>query len=150
MSLDVYLNMPVYYDMPEKQGKIYIREDGENKEITQEEWDERFPDREPVLDMTMNSYEVYWANVTHNLAPMAVQSGLYKPLWRPDEIGINKAKQLISPLREGLTILQRNPAKFKEFNPDNGWGDYEGLVNFVTNYLQACEEFPEADVSIWR
>jgi hypothetical protein len=36
---------------------------------------------------------------------------------------------LIEPLKEGLHRLKSNPNKYKEFNPDNGWGDYEGWLN---------------------
>ena len=150
MSLDVYLRMPIYLDMPMKEGKIYIREDGQNKEITRKEWDERFPNREPVIDMSMDVTEIYSSNITHNLGRMAREAGVYKALWRPDENGITKANQLIEPLREGLTLLRADPNRFREFNPENGWGDYEGLYTFVAKYLDACEQYPEADVSVWR
>ena len=150
MSLDVYLNMPVYYDMPEKKGKIYIRDDGQTKEITREEWDKRFPNREPVLDMTMDSTEIYSANITHNLSKMAGEADVHKCMWRPDELEITKANQLIEPLRDGLAKLQTEPEHYKQFNPENGWGDYDGLVNFIAGYLRACEMYPEANVSVWR
>jgi hypothetical protein len=81
---------------------------------------------------------------------MANRAGIYKHLWRPEEIGIQKAKQLIEPLQAALTRLQANPQFFKCFNPSNGWGTYEGLVTFIKNYLQACKEYPEADVSVSR
>ena len=40
--------------------------------------------------------------------------------------------------------------KYEKFNPKNGWGSYEGLVNFVDNYLNACYEYPSAEVKISR
>ena len=42
---------------------------------------------------------IYSRNITHNMNKMADAVGLYKPLWRPDEIGITKAAQLVEPLR---------------------------------------------------
>ena len=33
----------------------------------------------------------YSANITHNLGKMAEEAGIYKHLWRPEEIGITKA-----------------------------------------------------------
>ncbi len=51
--------------------------------------------------------EVFSDNITHNLTEMADAVGLYKPLWRPDEIGITKANQLIGILAEGLQTLIR-------------------------------------------
>jgi hypothetical protein len=94
--------------------------------------------------------EVFWKNITHNLNEMAEEAGIYEHLWRPDEIGITKAKQLIEPLKAGLETLKADPERFKRFNPSNGWGDYEGLVEFVESYIQACSDHPDADVEVSR
>lgn len=93
---------------------------------------------------------VFDYNITHNLTAMADAAGIYCELWRPDEIGITTAGQLIEPLAAGLARLEAEPAKFREHNPDNGWGDYEGLVRFVREYLQACREYPEAVIGVSR
>jgi hypothetical protein len=93
---------------------------------------------------------VFDANITHNLNKMAEAAGIYKHLWRPDELGITKAKELIAPLTNGLGDLKSRPEAFKQYNPENGWGDYEGLVNFVSEYLAACEANPEAEIGISR
>ena len=93
---------------------------------------------------------VYEANITHNLGAMAKEAGIYQQLWRPDEIGVTKAAELIEPLRAGLTLLEGDEARFRKFNPSNGWGDYYGLVEFVRQYLAACESNPDADVRVSR
>lgn len=148
MSLDVYLTMKGVQN--QASSRIFIREDGQNKEITRAGWDERFPGREPVIVKRWDDGRVYTANITHNLNKMADEAGIYEYLWRPDEIGVKKAEQLTSPLRMGLALLKSDPDRFKAFNPSNGWGDYEGLVSFVEEYLAACEENPDAEVSVWR
>lgn len=89
-------------------------------------------------------------NITHNLGEMADKAGLYKAMWRPEEVGITTAAQLLGPLRAGLEALRSRPDFFKGFNPENGWGDYDGLVQFVEAYLSACEENPGAKVSANR
>lgn len=61
-----------------------------------------------------------------------------------------KARDLIEQLRAGLDRLRADPQRFKEYNPKNGWGDYEGLVRFTANYLAACEEHPDAVVRVSR
>jgi hypothetical protein len=94
--------------------------------------------------------QVYECNITHNLNRMADEAGVYKHLWRPDEIGVTTAHELIEPLRAGLARLESDPERFKKLNPENGWGSYEGLVNFVTEYLAACEAHPEATVRVSR
>jgi hypothetical protein len=89
-------------------------------------------------------------NITHNLGQMASAAGLYTLMWRPEEVGITKAEQLIKPLSEGLACLVAEPEKFQKFNPENGWGHYDGLVEFVKAYLGACQRYPHAKVRVWR
>ncbi len=96
--------------------------------------------------MALRPVSVFSANITHNLTSMANAAGIYKELWHPEDLGITTAKDLIDPLETGLCILKADPEKFVKFNPPNGWGDYEGLVSFVTKYLTACRENPDAKV----
>lgn len=148
MSLDVYLTLP---GVQRTNGeRIFVREDGQTKEITRAEWEERCPGREPIVVSDSGGDEVYSANITHNLNSMAAEAGIYKALWRPEEIGITHAEQLIAPLRAGLSLLKSDPERFRKFNPENGWGTYEALVQFAADYLVACEEYPTATVSVWR
>jgi hypothetical protein len=93
---------------------------------------------------------VFDYNITHNLNTMAEEAGIYKHLWRPDEIDISRAEQLIEPLRAGLDLLESDPERFKKFNPSNGWGNYDGLIRFVEAYLHACEENPDAEIRVSR
>jgi hypothetical protein len=149
MSLDVYLTLPGVQVQIE-QPRIFIREDGQNKEISRADWDARFPDREPYTVTPEDSETVYSGNITHNLSKMANEAGIYEALWRPEEIGITHATQLIEPLKAGLALLKSDPSRFKALNPSNGWGTYEGLRQFVADYLVACEEYPSAEVSVSR
>lgn len=103
--------------------------------------------------MGLNVYletENYGANITHNLGKMADAAGIYEHLWRPDELGIYTASELIKPLTVGLEKLKANPAKYERFNAPNGWGMYEHFVPFVEKYLRACIEFPDARVRTCR
>lgn len=148
MSLDVYLTQKgnkLYFD-----SAIFIREDGQTKKITRPEWDKRFPGQEPLTIESLDDSEVYSANITHNLNRMAAEAGIYACLWRSEELGITQAKQLIEPLRNGLGLLKSKPDHFKAFNPKNDWGTYEGFVQFVEDYLAACQANPKAKVSVSR
>lgn len=147
MSLDVYLTVD---ETIVSKPKIYMRADGQVKAISPEEWQEKFPGTEPVVVAEHEDNKVYSANITHNLNKMAGEAGIYKHLWRPDEIGIERAEELIEPLYEGLALLKSDAERFKKYNPENGWGTYEGLVCFVENYLVACKEYPQALVGVWR
>ena len=82
------------------------------------------------LDVTLTATkptEVYWANITHNLNDMAEEAGIYKHLWRPDEVGIKVACELILPLERGLALMKLDPERFKAFDAENGWGVYNRL-----------------------
>ena len=94
--------------------------------------------------------EVYTSNITHNLNEMAEAVGIYKHLWRPEEIGIKVAGELIEPLRDGLKKLKEDPQKYKEYDSPNGWGTYKYFVPFVEDYLNACVEYPDALIEVSR
>ena len=94
--------------------------------------------------------ELYSANITHNLNAMAEEAGIYKHLWRPEEIGITKAEELIQPLRAGLELMKADPERFKKHNPSNGWGSYDVFIPWLKRYLEACEENPTSTVSVDR
>ena len=93
---------------------------------------------------------VFDYNITHNLSQMAEKAGVYKALWRPEELNIKEAGGLIHILESGLADLKNRPAYFKNFNPPNGWGHYDGLVDFVEKYLKACKENKTAKIWVSR
>lgn len=120
MSLDVYLHRTLYLSYDK--GKTY-----EEQQET-----------------------VYDANITHNLGKMADEAGIYKALWRPEEINIEKASELIPLLESALFDLKSRPEYYSKFNASNGWGLYENFVPFVENYLEACKKYPDALISVSR
>ena len=42
------------------------------------------------------------------------------------------------------------PDKFKEFSPYNGWGTYEGLCEFVLEYILTIYKYPDAIIKACR
>jgi len=109
--------------------------------------------------MVTQPTSVYSGNITHNLGKMAEQVkvnymagtvSLYTILWRPEELQFTKAIEIISLLHEGLIELICFPEKYKPFNPENGWGSYDGLVNFLREYHNACLDNPQAELRISR
>lgn len=93
---------------------------------------------------------LFWSNITHNLNQMAAKAGIYKYLWRPEEIDINKAKDLIKPITNGLNLMKNYPELFKKYDASNGWGTYDQFVPWIEEYLSACKAYPEAKISISR
>ncbi len=133
MSLDVYLStdistFPIAADLLEENG---------------------FPDAASHL-RSVESKDLYSANITHNLGKMADACGIYQALWRPEEINVRYARDLIPLLTEGLEKLESDPKHYETFNAENGWGLYEHFVPFVRHYLGACINHPDAAVSVSR
>jgi len=93
---------------------------------------------------------VYENNITHNLGEMAKEAGIYMHLWRPDELGITQACELIEPLRQGLHLMKSDPERFRAFDSPNGWGLYENFIPWIERYLEACYEYPDANVEVSR
>lgn len=102
------------------------------------------------LDVYLVKSEVYHGNITHNLASMARAAGVFDAVWRPDEVGYTRARQLINPLREGIDRLERDPDKFRGFNAPNGWGTYDDLLLFLSRYHKACILYPDAEIEVDR
>jgi len=112
--------------------------------------------------MVVQPVSVFSQNITHNLGKMAreVKYGLewagvadlslYDVLWRPDEHGFVYAREIADLLDIGWNILLSDPERFKQFNPENGWGSYEGLCDFVYEYRNACWDNPESVFRISR
>jgi len=108
--------------------------------------------------MVTQPTSVYSANITYNLGKMAAEVkvgigsniDLYTILWRPEELNFKFAKDIADLLDDGWNILLSDPEKFKKFNPENGWGSYESLCDFVYKYRNACWENPDAELSVSR
>jgi hypothetical protein len=149
MSLDFYLEYP-QLRIASGGPKIFVRRNGQNVEINREEWDRLNPGREPVTFDAGETSTVYGANITHNLGKMAAEAGIYDCLWRPEENGIVFSDQMVRPLESGIAQLKSDRKHYERFNPENGWGDYDGLVRFAEAILAACREYPSALVRASR
>ncbi len=105
------------------------------------------------LDVSLKAIvktEVYSDNYTHNMGPMAKAAGIYHAIWRPEELGLKTAAELIPILRKGYDELVLFPHLYKKYNPENGWGDYDGFVEFVHKYYEACLKWPNAEIEVSR
>lgn len=96
------------------------------------------------------SETIFSRNITHNLGKMADAAGIYMCLWRPEEIPVKRASEIIGMLRVGLKKLKDNPEHYKKFDSENGWGTYVHFVPFVEEILHACEDNPDALIDTWR
>lgn len=89
-------------------------------------------------------------NITHNLTTMADKAGLYESIWRPEENGITKANQLIPILQNGISMMEKDPSFFKQYDSKNKWGTYDQFVPWLREVLETCENYPNADIRVSR
>lgn len=85
-------------------------------------------------------------NITHNLCPMAEEVGLYEPLWRGEENGINTAEKLYPYLLKGKEVMKRDRERLIKFNPENDWGSYKSFLEVIEDLIEACERNPTATI----
>jgi hypothetical protein len=90
-------------------------------------------------------------NITHNLTTMAEEAGIYKALWRPEELFEEPRLCDIEPVvRKGLERLKSDPSRFEALNPRNGWGSRKHLVKACEWLLEYSELYPLALVEACR
>ena len=124
MSLDI----DFYHNNPDFTG------DYNNEDIA---WDERF-----ITDASFN--------ITHNMnimaehVPLSNGSTLYQLLWRGEEMNppIETADQMKDLLCEGLKYLAHHKENLLQYNPSNGWGNFDSLLTFTGECLLAAIKFP--------
>lgn len=102
------------------------------------------------LDLVLDDYNVFECNVTHNLNKMASACGIYEAMWRPDEHGFDKASDITDILIRGFTELLSKPDCYKKYNPDNGWGSYDGFIDVLFKLIKACNTYPDAIIKASR
>lgn len=128
---------------------VYIRENGETRELkTKEEVKRYFPGRE-VEEKTYETDEVWHRNITHNLGRMAdkVNPGvrsLYQLFWHPSETTVTRG--WVSEVFECYQELKNRRDYFKPMEEENRvtektgetyiWGTYDNLLKFTKSLLE--------------
>lgn len=107
------------------------------------------------LDIYLRSLDgdtagVWVGNITHNLNKMAEVAGVYKHLWRPEELGIERPVDLIVPLLKGAVFMLENAALCQQYSPKNGWGTYDDLLEFILGYAEKCAKYPFSEIIVSR
>lgn len=137
--MSLYVSLISKIPITKKVTGVFIRENGKNKELTVEEFREKFQNA-VVVENEFETECVFDANITHNLNEMADAAGIYEVFWRPEEIGATKASDIIPILKKGFEDMKARPEYFKKFDSENGWGTYKDFLPCVESYLNACRE----------
>lgn len=57
-------------------------------------------------------------------------------------------EECIELLESGIKHMEQNPEIYKKLNPENGWGNYEGALNVLSQILDALQSDEESYVYI--
>ena len=123
MSLDFYVRVP------KEDTRIFLRENGKTFSVIPEDC----------------SFEyLHVGNITHNLGemarhiPVSKELKLYNVLWRPEELDLTTTDSILEYVDTGVRYMLKNKKKLEKYNPDNGWGNYDGLLSFAKKVGSAC------------
>lgn len=85
-----------------------------------------------------------WINHTSNTAAMIKEvCGSYPSAWN----GV-RCSELLPVLTAGCKELRAYSQKYRQFEPENGWGTVETTLEFLDAIRKACEEYPTAVLEV--
>lgn len=85
------------------------------------------------------------SNMTSNVAPMWREAGA--DLAKMHELPAWRAVDVLTAAIDNMTNY---PQDYRAMEPANGWGDYDGCLEFLTSIRDACRKHPRAYISISR
>ena len=85
-----------------------------------------------------------WINHTSNTAAMIKEvCGSY-----PSEWNGKRCSDMYSILMQGTSLLNLQPSKYRQFEPDNKWGTVESTIEFLMNIADNCDKYPTAIIEV--
>lgn len=91
------------------------------------------------LEMTVDI-----GNYTSNVAPMWTKALGY----RLADLHTKTADDALDDLRRAVQHMQDHPDVYRALEPSNGWGSYDGALDYLRRLLDACTTHPEAMIRI--
>ena len=99
--------------------------------------------------------------ITHNLNKIVDECGklvgkeYYELVWKTDELlGVDNGKVPVSDVLQRLPTLIADLIKHEndlvQYLPSNGWGTFEGLIDFLCRYLSECYKHKDAYIYCCR
>ena len=99
--------------------------------------------------------------ITHNLNKIVDECGklvgkeYYELVWKTDELlGVDNGKVPVSDVLHRLPTLIADLIKHEndlvQYLPSNGWGTFEGLIDFLCRYLSECYKHKDAYIYCCR
>lgn len=72
--------------------------------------------------------------------------------WRGDQIDREMLNTDIVAeiLKNGISYMIFNRKDLLQYNPENGWGDYDSFLSWLIKYKEMCEDNPDCEIEISR
>lgn len=105
-------------------------------------------DIELYMNIDTGAPEPHWftvadiGNYTSNVAPMWGDALGH----RLADLKEKTASDALPALQRAVAALEADPAKYEAMNPPNGWGDYQGALDYLRRLRDACAEHPKATI----
>lgn len=87
-------------------------------------------------------------NVTYNVSPMWFL--IFPDAKAMIDIDNMTGSESFVTLNYALSHLLAEPDKFKELNPPNNFGSYDGLISFIKQLLIDAKNYPDMKWKTWR
>ena len=99
--------------------------------------------------------ELYWGNYTSNVYHILNEA--FKTIkvafpyyisqsWNHWSDGLMYSDRPPTYLATLLFELDRHKERYKEFEPSNGWGSFDGIFNFLNGILGRLQEYEEKNI----
>lgn len=82
---------------------------------------------------------------TSNVSPMWRDALAGRPLREFHDAPCSEAA---GPLADAVQRMEADPGKYREMNPPNGWGDYEGALRYLRRLAEACAKHSKCTIKI--
>lgn len=64
------------------------------------------------------------------------------------DLAEKNAGESLPAIQRAVADMEANPARYEAMNPPNGWGNYEGALDYLRSLRDACAEHPKATIRI--
>lgn len=91
--------------------------------------------------------DYYVGNYTSNVVPIWT-----KAMYGHEFAGFDgrQARECVPYLDEGIRQIETWPERFRELEPENGWGNLEGAMEYLVKCRDAFLRYPLATVKVCR
>lgn len=88
--------------------------------------------------------EIDCGNYTCNVSPMYIKAMGFSFGNLHGKLAVDVAIKLT----DGIIKMTNNPKVYREMNPENDWGNYEGAIRFLAQIIRQCLIYPEYLVEV--